>query len=314
MEELQMGKLTFLKLSETLMIEEKRPLSPIEIWELAKSKDYDLQVGTQGKTPWQTIGALIYIDIRDNPKTAFVKIKTKPTRFYLKKLISEGDLVKIENEVKDKDHPINNLKFTERDLHPFLAYYAYTYMLVFTKTIFHEKSKKKSFSQWLHPDMVGVYFPIGEWNNEVLDFSKELGSAALKLYSFELKQQLDFNNLREAFFQTVSNSSWANEAYLVAARINEDEDFKNELKRLSSSFGIGIINLNIDDPDATEILYPAKHRSELDWNNMNKLANENPDFRDFLVRTRKDFVGNEIWKEQYDNIYEPNDLIEKIKK
>lgn len=308
-----MEKLTFLKLAEILMIEEKRPLSPMEIWELAKIKGYDKQVGTQGKTPWQTIGALIYINIRDNPKSVFVKIKSKPTKFYLKELVSQDEITKIENKEKNLSQPAQS-KLKERDLHPFLAYYAYTYMLVYTKTIYHEKSNKKSYSQWLHPDMVGVYFPIGEWTSEVLDFSKELGSTALKLYSFELKQQLDFTNLREAFFQTVSNSSWANEAYLVAAEINADEDFRNELKRLSSSFGIGIISLNIEDPDATEVLFPAKYRSELDWDNMNKLANENPDFRDFLVRVRKDFVGNEIWKEQYDKVIEPGDLTKCIRK
>jgi len=295
------------------MIEEKRPLSPMEIWELAKIKGYDKQVGTQGKTPWQTIGALIYINIRDNPKSVFVKIKSKPTKFYLKELVSQDEITKIENKEKNLSQPAQS-KLKERDLHPFLAYYAYTYMLVYTKTIYHEKSNKKSYSQWLHPDMVGVYFPIGEWTSEVLDFSKELGSTALKLYSFELKQQLDFTNLREAFFQTVSNSSWANEAYLVAAEINADEDFRNELKRLSSSFGIGIISLNIEDPDATEVLFPAKYRSELDWDNMNKLANENPDFGDFLVRVRKDFVGNEIWKEQYDKVIEPGDLTKCIRK
>ena len=308
-----MEKLTFLKLAEILMIEEKRPLSPMEIWELAKIKGYDKQVGTQGKTPWQTIGALIYINIRDNPKSVFVKIKSKPTKFYLKELVSQDEITKIENKEKNLSQPAQS-KLKERDLHPFLAYYAYTYMLVYTKTIYHEKSNKKSYSQWLHPDMVGVYFPIGEWTSEVLDFSKELGSTALKLYSFELKQQLDFTNLREAFFQTVSNSSWANEAYLVAAEINADEDFRNELKRLSSSFGIGIISLNIEDPDATEVLFPAKYRSELDWDNMNKLANENPDFGDFLVRVRKDFVGNEIWKEQYDKVIEPGDLTKCIRK
>ena len=308
-----MEKLTFLKLAEILMIEEKRPLSPMDIWELAKIKGYDKQVGTQGKTPWQTIGALIYINIRDNPKSVFVKIKSKPTKFYLKELVSQDEITKIENKEKNLSQPAQS-KLKERDLHPFLAYYAYTYMLVYTKTIYHEKSNKKSYSQWLHPDMVGVYFPIGEWTSEVLDFSKELGSTALKLYSFELKQQLDFTNLREAFFQTVSNSSWANEAYLVAAEINADEDFRNELKRLSSSFGIGIISLNIEDPDATEVLFPAKYRSELDWDNMNKLANENPDFGDFLVRVRKDFVGNEIWKEQYDKVIEPGDLTKCIRK
>jgi len=296
------------------MIEEQRPLSPMEIWKLAIQKGYDKRVGTQGKTPWQSIGAQIYIDIRDNPESIFVKASTRPTRFFLKHLLPNGEPADIEEQRADDNELASKMKLTERELHPFLTYYAYTYMLVRTKTIYHEKSKKKSFSQWLHPDMVGVYFPIREWNNEVLELSKELGSPSLKLYSFEVKKQLDFNNLREAFFQTVSNSSWANEAYLVAAEISSDEDFRNELKRLSTSFGIGIINLNIYDPDATEILHPARFRRELDWDNMNKLADENPDFRDFITRVRKDFTANEVWKEKYDKVFDPKDLIERLKK
>lgn len=79
-----MKKMTFLELAKKIIEEEKKPLSPYEIWEIAKRKGYDKDVGTEGKTPWQTIGARIYVDIRDNKKSPFIKIKSKPTKFFFK--------------------------------------------------------------------------------------------------------------------------------------------------------------------------------------------------------------------------------------
>ena len=70
------------------------------------------------------------------------------------------------------------------------------------------------------------------------------GNASIKIYSFELKRKVMLSNLREVFFQTVSNSSWANESYLVTAELSNDEDLMIELKRLSTSFGIGVIKLD----------------------------------------------------------------------
>jgi hypothetical protein len=40
-----------------------------------------------------------------------------------------------------------------------------------------------------------------------------------------MKKNLNFTNLREYYFQAVSNSSWANEGYIVALDIDEDESF-----------------------------------------------------------------------------------------
>lgn len=70
--------------------------------------------------------------------------------------------------------------------------------------------------------MVGVYFPVEDWESEVIDISKEIGSIGIKLFSYEIKRELNFNNLRESYFQAVSNSSWANEGYLVAAEVETD--------------------------------------------------------------------------------------------
>jgi hypothetical protein len=119
--------------------------------------------------------------------------------------------------------------------------------------------------------------------------------------------------LRESFFQTVSNSSWAHEGYLVAAEISVDVDFQAELKRLSSSFGIGVIKINMEEPDSSEILFSARANENLDWDTINKLT-MNPDFKDFLKRIKTDISSKEIRKEQYDKVRNQEELAEIIKK
>ena len=162
--------------------------------------------------------------------------------------------------------------------------------------------------------MVGCYFPLDEWKPEVFEFSSLVGSVAIKLFSFEIKRELSFGTLRESFFQTVSNSSWANEAYLVASKISEDEDFLNELRRLSTSFGVGVISLNTDDPDSSEILFPARNREYLDWDMMNKLTTMNSGFKDFLRRIKNDMAVKEIQKALYDEILIKEKLIQMLSK
>ena len=175
-------------------------------------------------------------------------------KFALAGLASDDSVVLEESDTISKTR--KKEKYTERDLHKVLSYFAYNYMRVYTKTIFHEKSKKKDkgANEWLHPDLVGFYFPLKEWEKQVLELSSNTGSTPIRLYSFEMKKSLDFNNIRAAFFQTVSNSSWANESYLVAADISNDSEFLEELKRLSASFGIGIIKLNVQEPDDSNII------------------------------------------------------------
>jgi hypothetical protein len=85
------------------------------------------------------------------------------------------------------------------------------------------------------------------------------------------------------------------------------------LKRLATSFGIGIIKLDIEEPDSTEVLFPAKHRTDLDWDTINKLAEENADFRDFILRVRNDLSSKEVRKEKYDRVLSAEELTVKIK-
>ncbi|WP_294333187.1 hypothetical protein [uncultured Chryseobacterium sp.] len=190
-------------------------------------------------------------------------------------------------------------KFLEKDLHKYLSYFAYYHLNCYTKTIKHNISSKKEFGEWVHPDMVGCYFRMEDWKKEVYDFSNSIGVRGIVIYSFELKRELSFSNLRESFFQCVSNSSWANESYLVTSRISENDDFMEELSRLSTSFGIGIIELNVDDPDSSEIIIPAKYKQDLDFETINKLA-MNTDFKDFIETVKIDLTSKKIHKKEYD--------------
>ncbi len=306
--------MTFLELAEKVLNELKQPLTANEIWKYSTEKGYDKQLNSEGKTPWATLGAQIYVNARDNIKTPFDVIGSRPKRFYLKNLKNQINIQQYKNIQEDLVvEKTKVMGYLEKDLHSFLTYYAFFFLRCYTKTINHSRSGKKEFGEWVHPDIVGCYFPIDEWKNDVLELSTAIGNISIRVLSFELKRELNFTNLRESFFQTVSNSSWANESYLVAAEISEDEDFINELTRLSSSFGIGVIHLDIEDPNSTKIILPSKPKDNLDWETINKLA-MNKDFEEFLKRIKVDITSKEIRKEKYDKILASEDLIKMIKK
>lgn len=291
-----------------ILVETATPMTSEEIWKYALEKEYDQLVNVKGKTPWNTISAQIYVDMKEEPDSNFIKVGRRPVKFSLANLeqnkSEEIKLFERTSEISKKN------KYTERDLHKVLSYFAYNYMRIYTKTIFHEKSKKKDkgANEWLHPDLVGFYFPLKDWSKQVLELSNNTGNTPIRLYSFEMKKELDFCNIRAAFFQTVSNSSWANESYLVAAEISNDNDFLDELRRLSVSFGIGIIRLNIDEPDDSSIIYPAKYKTDLDWDTINKLIEENPDFKEFISDINACITSNRIYDTAYDEIYDIEDL------
>jgi len=306
--------MTFLELAVKVVREENRPLTPEEIWQVACAKRYDEAVGSRGKTPAGSVAAQLYSSVKNDPKTDWMKVGRRPSRFFLKSLNMDHRYSASSAVPESRPLPAPpTADFVEKDLHPLLAYFAFHSLKAHCKTINHTKSRKDEFGEWVHPDIIGVYYPLDDWEDHVIELSRAIGSVSLKLYSFELKRSLNFGNLREAFFQSVSNSSWANEGYLVAAKISQDEEFQSELQRLSSSFGIGVIELSIDDPDSSKILYPARQREYLDWDTINKLT-LNSDISEFLERVRRDLTSKEIRKERYDSVLSADTLKEKFSK
>ena len=173
---------------------------------------------------------------------------------------------------------------------------------ILTKTIYHEKSQRSGYNEWIHPDIVGFYLPLEDWRPNVIEFNKLSDNNSLRLFSFELKRSLTRANYREAYFQAVSNSSWAHEGYLVAADILQDDEFLAELDRLAASFGIGIIHLDPHDIDSSSILYPARARETLDWETINRLCEQNRDFEKFLQDVKIDFESKRIHRSEYDEV------------
>jgi len=172
--------------------------------------------------------------------------------------------------------------YHERELHKIFCSYLQNSRNIYGKTIFHEKSTSKDKEQkWVHPDVIGAQFK---------DFSNKSTLALLQavdtkssvyLYSFELKREIKNDyNLKEYYFQALSNSSWANYGYLVAYEI--DEGLFEEMERLNNAFGIGIIRLQAKD-DSTQVLFQAK-KHELDFTTINKLCVINPDFNEFIEK------------------------------
>jgi len=302
--------MTYIDFAEKVISEEKKPLSITEIWEIGSKKGYNNELSSIGKTPWATLGARVYVEIRDNSKTNLYKVKSKPVKFYLKNMEDAATYQNTFIEIEDKINIFEKKnKYSERDLHKLLTYYLDSYHNILSKSIYHEESNKKQFSQWLHPDLVGVYYSMEQVEPEVFDLYKEVGVSSIKLFSYEMKKELNFSNIREAFFQSVSNSSWANEGYLVAAEIDQDEDFLDELKRLALSFGIGIIKLDIRDPDSSYILYNAKYRDVIDIDTVNKITEVNPNFREFIKRIKTDLSSHEIRREKYEKVLTVEELI-----
>ena len=264
-----------------------KPLSNIDIWEEGKKLGLVSKLKTEGKTPWNSISAQIYAEIKDKGgESRFKQVSKSPALFALsQQSFNEKD---IDNAIDSAEEPENNRnpdhEQYERKLHAVLVKYLYSnkYFSCFTKTIFHEKSGKvkKGKNYWIHPDLIGIHFPyIDDYEKITLNLSSILGEKLYKIYSFEMKVNINSSNLREYYFQAVSNSSWANEGYLVAPNISENDEFINELSLLNNAFGIGVIKLNIEIPEQSEILFYSKNKNYLDINMLDKLISKNDDVK-----------------------------------
>ncbi|MDG4898166.1 hypothetical protein P9272_32010 [Mesorhizobium sp. WSM4976] len=108
-----------------------------------------------------------------------------------------------------------------------------------------------------------------------------------------MKMLVNRSNARETYFQAVSNSSWANLGYLVAAEIEGVNTLK-ELRILYAMHGIGLIKLDVTNPAESQILIPARERLDLEWAMCSRLADENKDFKAFIKRVRQFFQTGDL--------------------
>jgi len=300
-----MAKYTFLDMAHDVLCSQQSPLTVDQIWAVAEQTGLTEKLAFNGVTPKQTLGARIYVDVK-HPDSKLVKIGAWPARFMLKANADNLTGSELENyQAGEPEETPTPPKFLEKDLHPYLVSFAASEFSGFEatcKTICHNKSEKKGakVNEWLHPDIVGFSLETDGWATETVGLFRETDSLPVSLYSFELKQSLSFGTLRENFFQAVSNSSWAHQGYLVAANINEDPEFRDELERLSTSFGIGVIKLDVAQPSQSFVLFSARKKSQLDWKTINRLVSSNSDFKQFIQAVSSSVKINQVVAHGFD--------------
>jgi uncharacterized protein len=211
--------MTFIELAKLTLEKANTPLTADEIWEKSIEFSYAKDLKSTGKTPQRTISAQLYVNIRDDQNSVFCIADRRPTKFALSSWSEKQIVAKTAITTTKKDI----FNYLEKDLHQIMSYFAYNYLNVLSRTIDNRISKNgpKGKNEWLHPDMIGLDISsIKDFSKGVLSFSKQINQTPVSVYSFELKRKIEFSNLREYYFQAVSNSSWANKGYLVCAEID----------------------------------------------------------------------------------------------
>jgi len=306
--------ISFVDLARTVLEKQNKPLSVDEIWDTAEQTGLVSQLKTTGKTPKATLGARLYTEAKKSDGI-FEKLGF-PAKFILRSIAKTLPKTALEQLAEAPASPAKEVSYKERDLHPVVVRFANARFAARCKTIFHEKSTKtgQKHNEWVHPDIVGFTLTTEEWDPAVVHLAQSAGAITARLYSFELKLSLDFPTLRASFFQAVSNSSWAHEGYLVAATIAGEKEFLDVLKRLSQSFGIGVIELDLQNPDESEVLFTARPNLKPDWETVNHIARLNEDFAAFVASVQKSIKINEVSDKAFDDLLDDNKLTDYLKR
>lgn len=232
----------------------------------------------------------------------YAELKTtegRPRKYYFTESSDSAEIERAET-ISSNETGVTSIK--EHDLYPMLSDFLWSELGVYSKRIDEKRSKNSHGprgNKWLYPDLVGMEDLSQDWNREIKDCVGQYADKKTKLWSFEVKILVNRSNIREVFFQTVSNSSWSNFGYLVASEI-EGADTLKELRMLSSLHGIGFIQLDIENPSESQIIIPVKEKLEIDWSTANRLAEENKDFIEYIKLVRQFYQTGEIRNKDWD--------------
>jgi hypothetical protein len=220
----------------------------------------------------------------------------KPRKYYYSEMSDSAEVAAAETIVATPIAGTDSGVRGEHALYPLLSQYLWQEFGVYSKRIDEKRASNRrgpNGNRWLYPDVVGMEDLSAEWHPEVRACVSQYADKRTKLWSFEVKLLINRSNARECFFQAVSNSSWANFGYLVAAEI-EGPDTLKELRMLFAAHGIGLIELDIETPAESQVLIPARERGAIDWDMANRLATENKDFLEYVKLVKQFYQTGEV--------------------
>lgn len=244
---------------------------------------------------------------RPRLQKCYPKVKVtegRPRKYYFTESTDSAEIYNAENHNASPISNINDSTVKEQDLYPILSEFLWSELGIYSKRIDEKRSRNSrgtGGNKWLYPDLVGMKDLSSDWYREIKDCVQQHADKKTKLSSFEVKILINRSNVREVFFQAVSNSSWANFGYLVANEVTGSDTLK-ELRILASLHGIGFIQLcdGDDTPSESLIVIPAKERNEIDWDTVNRLTEENKDFLEYIRLIRQFYQTGEIRQSDWD--------------
>ncbi len=273
-----MKKYTMLNLIDEVLSSTNEPLSYRQIWGKSLDMGLDKKWSTRGVAPEATVsGTLTRED--SNPNSKYLLVHKSPKKYTMKKQtdIAPQTISKHAKIIESLERYLSKnekLSCYLKDLNPQ--------------------------DSWFCPHVIGVSYPILKHKNSnfVLDdFSQH---KSVKFFAFSIEESLSPTNLRESFFKAVSNSSWADESFLVCQtfdKIDDMETFCDNLRALSKAYNISIIKLDKGGELFTHI--PAQ-KLHADWDTINQLCE--------YAREINDFIGEigEKTEEVYQKLLKPN--------
>lgn len=242
--------MTYYDAAKKVLEQSDVPMHYKEIWNKAVELGYDKEIEQLSNfnrlTPWTSLASKIYYDIKYNPDTT-IFVKVGKGKFLLKSKINSSnqnlineinDLSEEEDTEESSENTITNKKILEKDLHIPLTKYLYS-MKIYSKTINANATdiNLKGKMKWGTPDIVAVTFK-DYINKSVLELFNHINLPTTEIYAYELKLKLTLGTLTEYYFQALSNSGWANEAWLVAMEIDENnyDELNGRNKKIKSVF------------------------------------------------------------------------------
>ncbi len=249
---------------------------------------------------------------RKRLQRAYPQIKTtetRPRKYYWTEKSDEAEAVEANATDVPRETSLESAEsgrepeLKESHLYQKLSEYLRDEHELYSRRIDEKKSSNRRGERgniWLHPDVVAMEDLSRRWHPNVRDCVEACHGKKVRLWSFEVKLKLNRSNIRDCYMQAVSNCAWANLGYLVAAEVTEskNQEAMEEFRVLHSLHGIGLILLTPDNPAESIIRVYARERPEVDWTTCNRLAEENSDFRTFLVnvtREQKGFIDRNFW-------------------
>lgn len=285
---------TFMDATEDYLKNASKPATVREIYNGIKN-----EIGNHSGDPYFTLSGILSQNVKKSTSKFFVVNYDKPRTLWLKE--RQDELVSLGIEIDDNDYDASSIKETEneKELYPVLI------NVLFEKSIYAKRideklteKGKKGLNKWINPDIVGVKYHFEEYSDDVYQLLINSSQPLFELYSYEVKKEISLSNIKECYFQAVSNSSWANYGYLVCKTIDENnDDLMSEIERLVNSFGIGLLKLNIckdsSENDIT-VLFQARLNNKLDYATIENLYGKNEDFAKYIDKINKSIMIKEF--------------------